>query len=75
MPLSAMLILGQQQVFPARWRGSVVLMVLGLFPLGLLVFWGVRERFGKDSEIGHNKRSLAAAKVQPCGPEGCWSLA
>lgn len=39
--------LGQQQVFPARWRGSVVLMVLGLFPLGLLVYWGVRVRFGK----------------------------
>jgi uncharacterized membrane protein len=39
--------LGQQQVFPVRWRGSVTLMVLGLFPLGLLVFWGVRVRFGK----------------------------
>jgi hypothetical protein len=39
--------LGQQQVFPVRWRGSAVLMVLGLFPLGLLVFWGVRVRFGK----------------------------
>lgn len=39
--------LGQQQVFPVRWRGSVVLMVLGLFPLGLLVFWGVKVRFGK----------------------------
>jgi hypothetical protein len=39
--------LGQQQVFPVRWRGSIVLMVLGLFPLGLLVFWVVRVRFGK----------------------------
>jgi hypothetical protein len=39
--------LGQQQVFPVRWRGSPVLMVLGLFPLGLLVFWVVRLRFGK----------------------------
>jgi len=39
--------LGQQQVFPARWRGSVVLMVLGLLPLGLLVYWGARLRFGK----------------------------
>jgi predicted membrane protein DUF2306 len=38
--------IGQQQVFPMKWRGSVVLMVLGLFPLGLLVFWGVRVRFG-----------------------------
>ncbi|MGA2218918.1 MAG: DUF2306 domain-containing protein [Terracidiphilus sp.] len=40
--------LGQQQVFPVRWRGSLVLMVLGLFPLGLLVFWVVRVRFGKQ---------------------------
>jgi uncharacterized membrane protein len=39
--------LGQQRVFPVRWRGSVVLMALGLFPLVLLVFWAVRLRFGK----------------------------
>jgi uncharacterized membrane protein len=39
--------LGQQQVFPVRWRGSIVLMILGLFPLGLLVFWGLRVRFGR----------------------------
>jgi hypothetical protein len=40
--------LGQQQVFPARWRrGSVMLIVPGLFPLRLLVFWGGRLRFGK----------------------------
>lgn len=39
--------LGQQQVFPVRWRGSIALMVLGLFPLALLVFWAVRLRFGK----------------------------
>jgi hypothetical protein len=38
--------LGQQQVFPVRWRGSVALMVLGLFPLVLLFYWGVRVRFG-----------------------------
>jgi hypothetical protein len=39
--------LGQQQVFPVQWRGSIVLMLLGLFPLGLLVFWVVLVRFGK----------------------------
>jgi len=50
--------LGQQQVFPVRWRGSVVLMVLGLFPLGLLVFWVVRVRFGKKFG-GTFKRGLA----------------
>jgi uncharacterized membrane protein len=38
--------LGQQQVFPVRWRGSVALIVLGVFPLGLLLFWAVRLRFG-----------------------------
>jgi uncharacterized membrane protein len=38
--------LGQQQVFPVRWRGSAALTVLGLFPLVLLVYWGVRVRFG-----------------------------
>jgi hypothetical protein len=37
--------LGQQQVFPARWRGSVVLTLLGVFPLGLLLYWAVRLRF------------------------------
>jgi hypothetical protein len=52
--------LGQQQVFPARWRGSVALMVLGLLPLGLLVFWGVRVRFGKRFRAPA-KPSLAAA--------------
>jgi uncharacterized membrane protein len=50
--------LGQQQVFPVRWRGSVVLMVLGLFPLGLLVFWVVRVRFGKKFG-GTFKRGLS----------------
>jgi uncharacterized membrane protein len=39
--------IGQQQVFPVRWRGSIALMVLGLFPLGLLVYWVVRVRFGR----------------------------
>jgi uncharacterized membrane protein len=57
--------LGQQRVFPVRWRGSVVLTVLGLFPLGLLVFWGVRIRFGnrfrdalKQGFAGHSQPAL-----------------
>jgi hypothetical protein len=37
--------LGQQQVFPARWRGSVALTILGLFPLALLIYWAIRIRF------------------------------
>lgn len=37
--------LGQQQVFPARLRGSPVLLVPALLPLVLLVFWLIRVRF------------------------------
>jgi hypothetical protein len=37
--------LGQQQVFPARVRGSSVLFSPALLPLALLVFWLFRVRF------------------------------
>ncbi len=37
--------LGQQQVFPAWLRGSPVLLVPALLPLGLLIFWLVRVHF------------------------------
>jgi hypothetical protein len=37
--------LGQQQVFPAILRGSILLTVLGVFPLVLLIFWLFRVRF------------------------------
>jgi hypothetical protein len=37
--------LGQQQVFPARLRGSIVLVLLAVFPVVLLVFWYVKVRF------------------------------
>jgi hypothetical protein len=37
--------LGQQQVFPARLRGSIVLVLLSVFPLLLLVFWYFKVRF------------------------------
>lgn len=36
--------LGQQQVFPAALRGSILLIVLAVAPLGLLIFWLVRVR-------------------------------
>ena len=54
--------LGQQQVFPARWRGSVALTVLGLFPLVLLVYWGVRVRFG--SRFRETAQQMVAAPNQ-----------
>ena len=37
--------LGQQQVFPVWLQGSPALVVLGLLPLGLLIFWLIRVRF------------------------------
>jgi hypothetical protein len=39
--------LGQQQVFPAFLRGSVVLTVLALLPLPLMIYWLLRVRFSK----------------------------
>jgi uncharacterized membrane protein len=56
--------LGQQQVFPVRWRGSAVLTVLGIFPLGLLVFWAVRLRFGKRFR-GSAGQGLAGPSLNP----------
>jgi len=40
--------LGQQQVFPAFLRGSTLLLVLGLFPLPILIFWLFRVRLSKS---------------------------
>jgi hypothetical protein len=37
--------LGQQQVFPAWLRGSIVLFIPALLPLVLLIFWLFRVRF------------------------------
>jgi uncharacterized membrane protein len=40
--------LGQQQVFPAFLRGSTLLLVLGLLPLPILIFWLFRVRLSKS---------------------------
>lgn len=37
--------LGQQQVFPASWRGSPGFLMPALLPLALLIFWLLRVRF------------------------------
>ena len=42
---TASFFLGQQQVFPAVLRGSTLLVVLAVFPLGLLMFWFFRVRY------------------------------
>jgi hypothetical protein len=38
--------LGQQQVFPASLRQPYLLFPLAILPLGLLIFWIVRVKFG-----------------------------
>ena len=52
--------LGQQQVFPAFLRGSVVLLILGVTPLSLLIFWVFRMRFAKAHRMW-GVRSAAGA--------------
>jgi len=46
--------LGQQQVFPAWVRGSNMLLIPALLPLGLLIFWLGRVRF----TYAHRKISM-----------------
>ena len=41
------LFLGQQQVFPASMRGSLILFLPEIAIVGLLIFWMVRVRVGK----------------------------
>jgi len=42
---TASFFLGQQQVFPAVLRGSILLVILAVFPLGLLIYWFFRVRY------------------------------
>jgi hypothetical protein len=42
---TAFFFIGQQKVMPKAWHGSPVLLVLGLAPLGFLLFWMVRVRW------------------------------
>jgi hypothetical protein len=53
--------LGQQQVFPAVLRGSILLTILGLFPLVLLIFWLFRVRFTK----AFKRLSIQTASTSP----------
>jgi hypothetical protein len=48
--------IGQQKVMPAAWHGSPVLLVLGLAPLALTLFWLVRIRLPAK-----RRRTLAPA--------------
>ncbi|MBI1209922.1 MAG: DUF2306 domain-containing protein [Alphaproteobacteria bacterium] len=40
--------IGQQKVMPAYMHGSPILLVLGLAPLAILLFWAVAVRFRKQ---------------------------
>jgi hypothetical protein len=39
--------LGQQQVFPAFLRGSILLTVLALLPFPVMLYWLLRVRFSR----------------------------
>lgn len=54
--------LGQQQVFPAFLRGSILLTVLALVPFPLMIYWLFRVRFSKAYKA---QPSLAPASVSP----------
>ncbi len=43
--------LGQQQVFPAFLRGSMILTVLAVLPFLLMIYWIIRVRFRKAYEL------------------------
>jgi len=43
--------LGQQQVFPAFLRGSILLTVLALLPFPVMIYWLLRVRFSRAYRI------------------------
>jgi hypothetical protein len=52
--------LGQQKVMPVWMQGSKVLFVLGLAPLGFMLFWLVRVRFTRWYRGGTPPQPMAA---------------
>jgi hypothetical protein len=71
---TASFFLGQQKVMPPSIRGSLLLWVLGLAPLGVMAFWLVRIRFAKPLRTPILKALLlgqplaARSKVERRGP-------
>ena len=53
--------LGQQQVFPAFLRGSILLTVLALLPFPLMIYWLIRVRFGNAYKVQPQASSIAVA--------------
>jgi hypothetical protein len=59
--------LGQQKVMPVWMHGSKALLVLGLAPLGFMLFWMVRVRIGtrfKSAPLPEESRSLPLRQAQ-----------
>jgi uncharacterized membrane protein len=50
--------LGQQQVFPRFLQGSALLLILGVLPLLLLIFWMFRVRFAKAYRMWGSRRAV-----------------
>jgi uncharacterized membrane protein len=53
--------LGQQQVFPAFLRGSVLLTVLALLPFPLMIYWLIRVRFSNAYKLRSPPGRVVAA--------------
>jgi hypothetical protein len=53
--------LGQQQVFPAMLRGSILLIILAVLPLIVLIFWLFRVRFTDE----YRGKSIRPAFTSP----------
>jgi hypothetical protein len=53
--------LGQQQVFPAFLRGSILLTLLALLPFPLMIYWLIRVRFSNAYKVQPQASSIAVA--------------
>jgi uncharacterized membrane protein len=53
--------LGQQQVFPAFLRGSVLLTALALLPFPVMIYWLIRVRFSNAYKVRPPSVSVAMA--------------
>ena len=60
--------LRQQQVFPRALRGSVLLLILGVFPLFVLLFWFIRLRFTRYASRLYAPASLPRAASPSVAP-------
>jgi len=62
---SASFFLGQQKVMPAAFHGSPILVVLGIAPLALMVFWLCRVLLTRAFEHGQPERPSGFPSMAP----------